>query len=112
MRMGNLLIYSAAEIFCIWRQAPPRCRRSRATRGRKPIRRDRSALSSAFRLAEPLTARLMAQWLSDWVGQQFVIENRPGAASNIATETVISLLSSAAAAWSLAARAPGFHVRC
>jgi len=36
-----------------------------------------------------ILARLMAQWLSDRMGQQFVIENRPGAASNIATEAVV-----------------------
>ena len=35
-----------------------------------------------------LLARLMGQWLSDRLGQQFVIENRPGAAGNIATEAV------------------------
>ena len=33
-------------------------------------------------------SRLMGQWLSDRLGQQFVIENRPGAGSNIATEAV------------------------
>ena len=33
-------------------------------------------------------ARLMGQWLSDRLGQPFVIENRPGAATNIATEAV------------------------
>ena len=31
-------------------------------------------------------ARLIGQWLSDRLGQPFVIENRPGAANNIATE--------------------------
>jgi tripartite-type tricarboxylate transporter receptor subunit TctC len=36
-----------------------------------------------------LLARLMAQWLSERMGQQFVIENRPGAGSNIATEAVV-----------------------
>ena len=35
-----------------------------------------------------IVARLIGQWLSERLGQQFVIENRPGAASNIATETV------------------------
>jgi tripartite-type tricarboxylate transporter receptor subunit TctC len=35
-----------------------------------------------------ILARLMGQWLSERLGQQFVIENRPGAASNIATEAV------------------------
>src|SRR2546425_3472734 len=33
-----------------------------------------------------ITARLMGQWLSERLGQQFVIENRPGAGTNIATE--------------------------
>jgi tripartite-type tricarboxylate transporter receptor subunit TctC len=34
-------------------------------------------------------ARLIGQWLSDRLGQQFVIENRPGAASNLAAEMVV-----------------------
>ena len=34
-------------------------------------------------------ARLMGQWLSERFGQQFINENRPGAASNIATEAVV-----------------------
>ena len=36
-----------------------------------------------------LTARLMGQWLSERLGQSFVIENRPGGGTNIATEAVI-----------------------
>jgi len=36
-----------------------------------------------------IIARLMAQWLQARLGQPFVIENRPGAASNLATEAVV-----------------------
>jgi tripartite-type tricarboxylate transporter receptor subunit TctC len=35
-----------------------------------------------------LTARLIGQWLSERLGQQFVIDNRPGAGTNIGTEAV------------------------
>jgi tripartite-type tricarboxylate transporter receptor subunit TctC len=35
-----------------------------------------------------ITARLMGQWLSERLGQQFIIENRQGAGSNIGTEAV------------------------
>src|SRR5437667_178495 len=34
-------------------------------------------------------ARLMGQWLSERLGQPFIIENRPGAGTNIATEMVV-----------------------
>jgi tripartite-type tricarboxylate transporter receptor subunit TctC len=36
-----------------------------------------------------LATRLMAQWLSDRLGQQFVVENRVGASSNLATDQVV-----------------------
>jgi len=36
-----------------------------------------------------LATRLMAQWLSERLGQQFVVENRVGASSNLATEQVV-----------------------
>jgi tripartite-type tricarboxylate transporter receptor subunit TctC len=36
-----------------------------------------------------ITARLMAQWLSERLGQSFVIDNRPGASGTIATEAVV-----------------------
>ena len=36
-----------------------------------------------------ITARLIGQWLSERLGQPFVVENRPGAATNIATEAVV-----------------------
>ena len=36
-----------------------------------------------------IVARLMGQWLSERLGQPFVIENRPGAGTNVATEAVV-----------------------
>ena len=38
--------------------------------------------------ATDIAARLIGQWLSDRLGQPFVIESRPGAAANLATEAV------------------------
>ena len=37
-----------------------------------------------------ILARLMAQWLTERMGQQFIVENRAGAGTNIATEAVIN----------------------
>jgi tripartite-type tricarboxylate transporter receptor subunit TctC len=39
--------------------------------------------------ANDVTARLIGQWLSERLGQQFVIENRPGAGTNVGTEAAI-----------------------
>src|SRR5437667_10910082 len=39
--------------------------------------------------ATDIAARLMGQWLSERLGQQFVIENRPGASTTIGTEVIV-----------------------
>jgi tripartite-type tricarboxylate transporter receptor subunit TctC len=40
--------------------------------------------------ATDIIARLMGQWLSERLGQQFITENRPGAGSNVGTEVVVN----------------------
>src|SRR5262249_35120388 len=39
--------------------------------------------------ASDITARLIGQWLSERLGQQFVVDNRPGGGGNIGTEAVV-----------------------
>src|SRR5262245_41634406 len=39
--------------------------------------------------ASDILARLIGQWLSEQLGQQFVIDNRPGGGGNIGTEAVV-----------------------
>jgi tripartite-type tricarboxylate transporter receptor subunit TctC len=55
-----------------------------------PERPARIIVGFAAGSSADISARLMGQWLSQRLGQQFVIENRPGAGSNIATETVVN----------------------
>jgi len=54
-----------------------------------PSRPVRITVGFAAGQAIDIVTRLIAQWLSDRLGQQFVVENRPGAGGNIATELVV-----------------------
>ena len=54
-----------------------------------PSRPVRMIVGFAAGGATDILARLIGQWLSERLGQPFVIENRPGAGSNIATEAVV-----------------------
>src|SRR5713101_6814386 len=54
-----------------------------------PTRPVRIIVGFAAATGADILARLIGQWLSERLGQQFVIENRPGAGTNIATEAVV-----------------------
>ena len=54
-----------------------------------PARPVRIIVAIAAGGATDIIARLMGQWLSERLGQPFVVENRPGAGSNIGTEAVV-----------------------
>jgi tripartite-type tricarboxylate transporter receptor subunit TctC len=54
-----------------------------------PTRPVRVIVPTAPGGAPDIVARLMGTWLSERLGQQFVIENRPGGGSNIGTEAVV-----------------------
>jgi tripartite-type tricarboxylate transporter receptor subunit TctC len=54
-----------------------------------PARPVRLVIGYAAGGGTDITARLIAQWLSERLGQQFVVENRAGAATNIGTEAVV-----------------------
>jgi tripartite-type tricarboxylate transporter receptor subunit TctC len=53
-----------------------------------PARPVRIAVGFPPGTSSDITARLLAQWLSERLGQQFIVENRPGAGTNIAAESV------------------------
>jgi tripartite-type tricarboxylate transporter receptor subunit TctC len=54
-----------------------------------PTRPVRIVVGLAAGSSLDILARLMGQWLSERLGQPFVIENRPGAGTNAATEAVV-----------------------
>ena len=70
----------------------PLVRLPRASPARKPIRHGRciSWLASGAGTGLDLYARLIGQWLSERLAQPVVIENRPGAGTNLATEAVVN----------------------
>jgi len=63
---------------------------SRAWSQTYPSRPVRIIVGLAAGGATDIVARLIGQWLSERLGQQFVVENRPGANGNIATEAVVN----------------------
>ena len=54
-----------------------------------PTRPVRLIIGVAPGSAPDILGRLLAQWLSERLGQPFIVENRPGGGGNIATDTVV-----------------------
>jgi len=74
----------ALSLFCIAASAPV------ARAADYPTRPVRWVVPYAPAGTTDVLARLMAQWLSEKMGQSFFIENRPGAGNNMGTETVVN----------------------
>ena len=66
--------------------AVPRIARAQAY----PSRPVRIIVGFAAGGGNDIVARLIGQWLSEHLGQPFVVENRPGAGSNVATQAVVN----------------------
>ena len=66
--------------------ALPPCRASHAQS--YPYRTVRIVVGFPAGQAIDISARMMAEWLQQRLGQPFIVENRPGAAANVATEMV------------------------
>jgi tripartite-type tricarboxylate transporter receptor subunit TctC len=54
-----------------------------------PSRPVRVVVAAAPGGATDIITRVIGRWLSDWLGQQFIIENRPGGSNNLGTEMVV-----------------------
>ena len=54
-----------------------------------PSRPVRIVVGSAAGDLSDIVGRVLGQWLSEQLGQSFIVENRPGAGSNLGTETVV-----------------------
>ena len=61
-----------------------------ARAGPYPSRPVRIVVGYAAGGSNDIVARLIGQWLAERLGQSFIIENRPGAGTNIATEAVVT----------------------
>jgi len=80
----RFLHLAAAAGAAVW---PAASRRARAQD--YPARPVRIIIGFNAGGAPDVIARLLAQWLSERIGQNFIIENRPGAGGNIATEAIV-----------------------
>jgi len=83
------MIPSRRQFMCLAGAATIPCFSSVAWPQSYPSRPVRIIVGFAPATGADILARLIGQWLSERLGQQFVIENHPGAGTNLATEAVV-----------------------
>ena len=83
--LGRTTISSSCSRCCRPPGSAPRIARAQIY----PSRPVRIVVPVAAGGTTDVTARLIGQWLSEHLGQQFIVENRPGGATNIGTEAVV-----------------------
>ena len=81
LRRRQFLHLAGAAATC----AVPRIARAQAY----PARPVHLIVATTAGATTDIVARLTAQWLSERLGQQFIVENRPGGGNNIGTEAVV-----------------------
>lgn len=85
----NLLRRNFLHLAAITAALPTLLPRLASAASEYPVRPVRLVVGFAAGGGNDIIARLIGQWLSERLGQQLVIENRPGAGTNIATEAVV-----------------------
>src|SRR5215470_15264120 len=89
MVLGNAMHFSRRFFLRLAAGATALSASSRITRAQAyPSRPVRLIVGLAAGGGQDIVARLLGQWLSERLGQQFVVENRPGASGNLALEAV------------------------
>src|SRR3954470_13613659 len=89
-RRTNLVTFSRRQLLQLAGGAAALPARSGLAWARSyPVRPVRIIVGFAAGGPNDILARLIAQWFSERFGQQFFVENRPGAGSNIATDAVV-----------------------
>jgi tripartite-type tricarboxylate transporter receptor subunit TctC len=83
------LAAGAAALPVLWPAAPRTALSQSYWAQSYPARPVRLVVQVPAGSAPDIIARVMADWLSERLGRQFVVDNRPGASGNIATEAVI-----------------------